>query len=164
MPNVDDLRNWILEEAHEAGYSIYPGSTKMYHDNIKVFWWDDLKRNIAKFVPKCPNFQQVKGEQQKSGGLLQEIKFLLGCGKMLVGLPHTRRKYDSIWVVIDRLTKSTDFILVKFSYSVEDYEIIYIDKIVILHGFPLSIISDRGTLFASMFWRSFQRGLCTQVT
>ena len=96
MPNVDDLRNWILEEAHEAGYSIYPGSTKMYHDNIKVFWWDDLKRNIAKFVPKCPNFQQVKDEHRKLGGLLQEIqiptwKWTDINMDLVVGLPKTQK-------------------------------------------------------------------------
>ena len=74
VPNVDGLRNWILEEDHGSRYSIHPGSTKMYHDLREVFWWEDLKNDIAEFVAKCPNCQQVKAEHQNSGGLLQEIK------------------------------------------------------------------------------------------
>ena len=64
----------------------------------------------------------------------------------IVGLPRTRRQNDSIWVVIDRLTKSTHLIFIKSTYSVEDYVKIYIDEIVSVHGITLSIISDRGTI------------------
>ena len=74
MPNVDDLRNRILEEDHDSLYSIHPGSTNMYHDLRVIFWWDSLKRDTEEFVAKCPNCQQVKVEHQKSGGLLQEIQ------------------------------------------------------------------------------------------
>ena len=68
MPNMDDLRNWILEEAHGSRYSIHPDSTNMYHDVRKVFWWDRLKRDMTKFVSMCPNCQQVKVQHQKSDG------------------------------------------------------------------------------------------------
>ena len=81
MPNVDDLRNRILEEAHGSRYSIHPSSTKMHHDLREVFWWDGLKRGIAEFDAKCPNCQQVKTEHQKRGGLLEKSKFLLGNGR-----------------------------------------------------------------------------------
>ena len=70
MPNVDDLRNWILEKAHSSCNSIHPISTNMYHDLREVFLWDGLKRNIKKIVEKCPNCKQVKVEHQKSGALL----------------------------------------------------------------------------------------------
>ena len=69
----------------------------------------------------------------------------------VVGWPQTRKKYDSIWVVVDRLTKSSHFILVKSTYSSDDYARIYVLKIVSLHGVPLSIISNRGTQFTSRF-------------
>ena len=81
----------------------------------------------------------------------------------VVGLPRTRRQHDSIWVIVDRLTKSAHFLPVKVSYSAEDYAKLYIKEIVKLHGAPLSIISDRGAQFTSHFWRSFQSGLGTQV-
>ena len=72
--NVDNWRNRILEEAHGLRYLIHPGSTKTYHDLREVIWWNVLKRDIAEFVAKCPNCQQVKAEHQKSGGLLQEMQ------------------------------------------------------------------------------------------
>ena len=58
----------------------------------------------------------------------------------VVGLPRTQKKNDSIWVVVDRLTKSAHFISVKSTDSVEDYARIFIDEIVCCHGIPLSII------------------------
>ena len=70
----DGLRNWILKEAHGSRYSIYLSSTKMYHDLREIYWWEGLKRDIAEFFAECPNFQHVKAEHQKSGGLLQEIQ------------------------------------------------------------------------------------------
>ena len=69
----------------------------------------------------------------------------------VVGLPKTRRKHDSIWVIVDRMTKSAPFISVKSTYRAEDYARLYIDEIVRWHGIPLSIISDRGAQFTSHF-------------
>ena len=76
----------------------------------------------------------------------------------VVGLPRTEKSYDSIWVVVDRFTKSAHFIPVKSTYSTEDYAKIFIDEIVFRHGFALPIISDRGVQFISRFWRLFQKG------
>ena len=81
----------------------------------------------------------------------------------VVGLPQTLRQYDSIWVIVDRLTKFAYFIPVKSTYLAEDYARIFIDEIVCRHGILLSIISDRGAPFTSSFWRSFQKGLGTKV-
>ena len=69
----------------------------------------------------------------------------------VVGFPRTRKKYDSIWVVVDNLTKSVHFIPVKYTYSEEDYARIFIDEIVCHHGISLFIISDRGVQFISRF-------------
>ncbi|PHT36504.1 hypothetical protein CQW23_24204 [Capsicum baccatum] len=81
----------------------------------------------------------------------------------VIGLLPSRRHYDSIWVVLDRLTKSAHFLLVHTSYTAEDYARLYIRELVRLHRVPLSIISDRGTQFTSQFWKAFQKGLGTQV-
>ena len=69
----------------------------------------------------------------------------------VIGLPRTQKQYDSIWVIVDRLTKFAHFILVKCTYSVEDYARIFIDEIVCHHGISLSIISDRYAQFTSRF-------------
>ena len=69
----------------------------------------------------------------------------------VVGLPLTQKSYDSIWVVVDRLTKSARFIPIKSAYSPEDYARIFLDEIVCRRGIFLSIISDRGAQFTSTF-------------
>ena len=71
VPNVDELRKEIMEEAHFSAYSIHPGSTKMYHDFKNTDWWNGMKRDIADFVSKCLTCQQVKLEHQRPSGLLQ---------------------------------------------------------------------------------------------
>ena len=63
------------------------------------------------------------------------------------GLPLTQKKHDSIWVIIDRLTKSTPFIPVRIDYSMDRVVELYVDEIVIMHGVPLSIVSDRDPRF-----------------
>ena len=82
---------------------------------------------------------------------------------LIIGLPRTRRQHDSIWVIVDRMTKSSHFLVVKTTYSAEDYVKLYINEIVRLHGVPFATISDRGSQFASHFWKSFQKGLGIQV-
>ena len=71
----------------------------------------------------------------------------------IVGLPRTQKGYDSIWVVVDGLTKSAHFIPMKTTYSIAQYAQLYIDDIVSLYGVPVSIISDRGSQFTSKFWQ-----------
>ncbi|WMV50283.1 hypothetical protein MTR67_043668 [Solanum verrucosum] len=121
----------------------------MYRDLREVYWWNGMNKYIAGFVEKCPNCQQVKAEHQKPGGLLQDIylptwKWEEVNMDFVVGLPRTRKRHDSIWVIIDRMTKSAHFLPVKFSFSAEDYAKLHIEEIVKLHGVPLSIILDRG--------------------
>ncbi|XP_070041047.1 uncharacterized protein [Nicotiana tomentosiformis] len=64
-PNVDGLRERIMTEAHTSRYSMHPGSTKIYHYLKEVYWWNDIKRNVADFVARCPNCQQVKAKHQR---------------------------------------------------------------------------------------------------
>jgi hypothetical protein len=71
----------------------------------------------------------------------------------IVGLPHTRDGYDSIWVIMDRLTKVAHFIPVKITYSGAQLAELYMSRIVCLHGVPKKIVSDRGTQFTSLFWK-----------
>ena len=79
----------------------------------------------------------------------------------VVGWPTTVGGYDSIWVVVDRLTKSAHFIPVQVKYTTEKLAELYINQIVRLHRVPISIISDRGSLFTSHFWKALQHGLST---
>ena len=81
----------------------------------------------------------------------------------VVDLPKTRRQHDSLWVIVEMMTKSAHFIPMKSTYRAEDYARLYIDEIMRWHGIPLSIISDRESQSTSHFWRSFQKSLGTQL-
>ncbi|WMV07964.1 hypothetical protein MTR67_001349 [Solanum verrucosum] len=122
----------------------------------------------AEFVAKCPNCQQVKVEHQRPGGLAQRIELPEWKWEMInmdfiTGLPRSRRQHDSIWVIVDRMTKLAHFLPVKTTNSAEDYAKLYIQEVVRLHGVPVSIISDRGAPFTTQFWKSFQKGLGSKV-
>ena len=73
VSNIDGLQERILNEVHTLRYVIYPGSTKMYHDLKTLYWWNNMKRDVADFVSKCLNCQQVKVEHMRPGGTSQEI-------------------------------------------------------------------------------------------
>ena len=116
-----------------------------------------MKKNIAEFVAQCPNYQQVIVEHQKPGGYMQHIELPIWKWDMInmdfvTGLPHSFRKFDVIWIKVDRLTKAAHFLPVKTTYTAEEYARLYIEEIVRLHGVPISIISDRGA-FGNRFKR-----------
>ena len=81
----------------------------------------------------------------------------------IVGLPNTSQKHNSIWVIIDRMTKTAHFLLVQISYSSKRCVEIYLDQIVRLHGIPKTIISDRGAQFVAHFWEQLQDSLGTKL-
>jgi transposase InsO family protein len=81
----------------------------------------------------------------------------------IVGLPRTQSGYDSIWVIVDRLTKVAHFIPVKTTYSGPQLANLYMSRIVSLHGVSKKIVSDRGTQFTSMFWDRLHETLDTQL-
>ena len=72
-------------------------------------------------------------------------------------LPRTPRSYDAIWVIVDWLTKSAHFLVVRMTFTLEDFYRLYIREIVWLHGVPMSIVSNRDPRFTAHFWKSFQR-------
>ena len=115
IPNVTELKNEILYEAHNSRYSTHPGSTKMYKDLKENFWWPNMKKEIAEWISKCYVCQRVKAEHQRPSGLLQpldipEWKWEHLAMDFVVGLPRTRANHDALWVIVDRLTKSAHFI------------------------------------------------------
>ncbi|KAL8121526.1 hypothetical protein AgCh_018308 [Apium graveolens] len=164
IPPVTELKNEILQEAHSSRYSIYPGSTKMYRDLKKNYWWPDMKREIAEWVSKCYTCQRVKAEHQRPNGLLQpleipEWKWEHIAMDFIVGLPRTRANHDAIWVIVDRLTKSAHFMPINERFSLDKLVHMYLKEIVVHHGVPVSIVSDRDPRFNSRFWKSFQECL-----
>jgi hypothetical protein len=81
----------------------------------------------------------------------------------IVGLPRTLAGYDSIWVIMDKLTKVAHFILVRTNYTGAKLAELYMARIVCLHGVPKKIVSDRGLQLTSRFWRKLHECLDTQL-
>jgi hypothetical protein len=156
VPRNQDLKKEILDEAHLSKFTIHPVSTKMYRDLRENFWWSKMKGEIAEYVSSCDTCQRIKASHLKTAGQMQPLtiptwKWDDISMDFIVGLPLTPRKHDSIWVIVDRLTKTAHFITVHTTYSAERYAEIYIDLIVRLHGVPKTILSDRGTQFVARF-------------
>jgi hypothetical protein len=104
----------------------------------------------------------------KPGGLLQpmsipEWKWDDISMHFIVGLPLTTRKFDSIWVIMDRLSKSAHIIPVHTNYNVQKYAGIYIARMLHLHGVPKTVISDRGSQFVAHFWEQLHALLETHL-
>jgi hypothetical protein len=74
VPNVKELKDMILCEAHESTYSIHPGGNKMYHDLKATYWWYRMKRDAAEYVALCDTCQRVKANHQQPTGLLQQLQ------------------------------------------------------------------------------------------
>jgi hypothetical protein len=121
VPDVDRLHEKILQEAQDSAYSIHSGSTKMYQDLKERYWWYGMKHDVAAHVALCDVCQRVKAEHQRLAGLLPlkvpEWKWEEIGMDFIVGLPPTGDGYDSIWVIVDHLTKVAHFIPVKTTYT-----------------------------------------------
>nr|GEX87649.1 putative reverse transcriptase domain-containing protein [Tanacetum cinerariifolium] len=168
LPLHGGLRDLIMHESHKSKYSIHPGSTKMYQDLRKLYWWPNMKADIATYVGKCLTCAKVKAEHLKPSGLLQQPKIPKWKWEnvtmdFVTGLPRTPSGYDSIWVIVDRLTKSVYFLPKKKTDSIEKLAELYLKEIVCKHGMPVSVISNRDSLFTSRFWVSLQKALGTQL-
>ncbi|GKD43692.1 putative reverse transcriptase domain-containing protein, partial [Tanacetum coccineum] len=147
VPLVEGMRMIIMDEAHKTKYSVHPRADKMYHDLRDMYWWSGMKRDIATYVSKCFTCSKVKVEHQRNSGLLQqpeipEWKWDKITMDFITKLPKTKSGHDTIWVIVDRLTKSAHFLAMREDYSIERLAKLYIDEIVARHGVPVLIISD----------------------
>ncbi|GKB57825.1 putative reverse transcriptase domain-containing protein [Tanacetum coccineum] len=168
LPLFGNLRDLIMHESHKSKYSIHPGSDKMYQDLKKLYWWPNMKAIIAEYVGKCLTCSRVKAECQKPSGLLiqPEIptwKWERITMDFVTKLPKTSNGHDTIWVIVDRLTKSAHFIPTREAYSMETLTRLYIKEIISRHGVPISIISDSDNHFTSRFWQSMHNALGNQL-
>jgi hypothetical protein len=124
LPEIKEIRELILREAHDLAYSIHPRSTKMYHDLKSRYWWYGMKRAIAEYMALCDNSQRFKVECQRSTRLLQPLKIPEWKWEEIsmnffLGLTKTQSGYDSIWVIVDHLSKVAHFIPVKLPTRIQ---------------------------------------------
>jgi hypothetical protein len=120
------------------------------------------------YIALCDTSQRVKAEHQRSARLLQPLKIPEWKWEeirmdFIVGLPCTQAGYDSIWVIVDRLTKVAHFIPVKTTYAGAKLAELYMSRIVCLHGVPKKIMLDRGSQFTSKFWEKLHESMDTKL-
>ncbi|KAL4295400.1 hypothetical protein GQ457_12G029270 [Hibiscus cannabinus] len=168
VPNDDRLRKEMLDKAHQSSFSIHLGSVKMYKDLKPLYWWPGMKVDITNYVLRCLTCQKFKVEHRAPTGLLQPLKFPQWKWKRITmdfvsGLPITPRKNDSVWVIVDRLTKSAHFIPIRVNMSSDILAEFYIREVIRLHGVLVSIVFDRDPKFTSRFWKSLQKSLGTKL-
>ena len=162
-----DLQDTILKEAHRAVYCAHPGVKKMYVDTKKLLFWTGMKCDIVQFVVKCLECQEVNVDHCHLASLLQPhdihmTKWEIISMDFIIGLHFTSQRHNAILVVVDKLTKSAHFILIRDTYKVADVARV-INEIIRFHGIPKKIISDRDSRFTSRFWTSMQSTLGTQL-
>ncbi|GJS97623.1 putative reverse transcriptase domain-containing protein [Tanacetum coccineum] len=137
IPSVGDVRKLIMDEAHTSRYSVHPGADKMYYDLRDLYWWPGFLQQ-----PEIPEWKWEKITMD-----------------FVTKLPKSSSGHDTIWVVVDRLTKSAHFLPIREDYKTEKLAKIYTNEIVARHGVPVSIISDRDGRFTSHLWQAFQKAL-----
>nr|GEZ55246.1 putative reverse transcriptase domain-containing protein [Tanacetum cinerariifolium]GEZ55254.1 putative reverse transcriptase domain-containing protein [Tanacetum cinerariifolium] len=147
LPCYGDLRALIMHEAHKSKYSVHPGFDKMYQDLKQLYCWPNMKADIATYVSKCLTCLRVKAEHQKPSGLLvqpeiPQWKWDNITMDFVTKLPRTSSGYDTIWVIVDRLTKSVHFLPMREDNSMNKLTKLYLKEVVTRHGIPISIISD----------------------
>ena len=168
VPDNDKLREEILKEHHCSNFAVHPGSTKMYQDLKRQYWWSGMKVDVAKFVSRCLTCQQVKVEHQRPAGMLRplsipEWKWEHVTMDFVSGLPKSQQGHEMIWVIVHRLTKMAYFLPARLTDTLESLSRKYIREIIRLHGVPMSIVSDRDPRFTSQFWQSLQEALGTKL-
>ncbi|GJR17152.1 reverse transcriptase domain-containing protein [Tanacetum coccineum] len=168
VPLKGDVRTLIMDEAYKSKYYVHPGADKMYYDLRDRYWWPGMKKDIAEYVSRCLTCLKVKAEHQRPSGLLQQPEIPIWKWEgiamdFVTKLPRTSSGHDTIWVIMDRLTKSAHFLPMREDYKMERLARLYLNEIVSRHGVPISIISDRDSRFTSRFWQSMQEALGTRL-
>ncbi|GKD23499.1 putative reverse transcriptase domain-containing protein [Tanacetum coccineum] len=135
VPLKGDMRTLIMDEAYKSKYYVHPGADKMYYDLRDRYWWPGMKKDIAMYEGIAMDF--------------------------VIKLPRTSSRHDTIWVIVDRLTKSAHFLPMHEDYKMDRLARLYLNEIVARHGVPISIISDCDSRFTSMFWQLMQEALGT---
>nr|GEW22265.1 putative reverse transcriptase domain-containing protein [Tanacetum cinerariifolium] len=142
IPFRGNLRELIMHESHKSNYSIHPGSDKMNQDLKKLYWWPNMKVEFATYVSKCLICAKVKAECQKPSGLLVQLVILVWKWEnitmdFVTKLPKTSTGQDTILVIVDQVTKSAHFLLMKETNSIEKLMRQYLKEVVSRHRVPI---------------------------
>jgi hypothetical protein len=155
------LRTRLIAAFHSSALGGHSGSQVTYHRVKKLFVWPGLKRDVTQFVQQCETCQKAKTERTRPGGLLQPLPIPQGAWQdvtmdFIEALPKSEG-FDTILVVVDRFTKYSHFIPLKHPFTAPHVARAILDNVVVHHGLPKSIVSDRDKIFTSLFWKELFR-------
>ena len=156
IPNMTEIKLIVMNELHKQLYSGHPRYQKLITMIRKDLFWPNMKKEVAWYLARYIECQQVKVEHQHSTGLLQPLPILEWKWEtismdFITSLPKNFRQHDSIMVVVEKLSKAAQFIPVKSTYKVVNIAYISMKEIFRLHGVPKVIVSDRDTKFTCNF-------------
>nr|GEU60461.1 hypothetical protein [Tanacetum cinerariifolium] len=156
---IGDVRTLIMDEAYKSKYFVHPRADKMFYDLRDMYWWPGMKKDIAEYVSKCLTCLKIKAKHQRPSGLLQQHEIPVWKWEgtaidFVTKLPRTSSGHDTIWVIVDRLTKSAYFLPMRVDYKMDRLARLYLNEIVARHGVPISIISDHDSCFTIRKCRS----------
>ena len=168
VPKFGEYRLNIINNLHDIPIAGHPGFQKTYMAVKRHYYWPGMKKDIKEYVERCLKCQISKTEQVKDPGLLQplsvpNLKFESISMDFIVGLPKTQRNFDSIMVVVDRLTKIAHFIPTFTTVTAYGVAELFMREIFKHHGIPREIISDRGRKFVSEFWTTLFKLCGTKI-
>ena len=167
IPNNKDLKNSILSEAHDIPIARHAGYIKTYALMHQSFYWPGMKRDVLQYVARCLICQKIKAERVKYPGKLQsidapQIKWECISMDFITGLPMSRG-FDSIFVVVDILTKVAHLFPVQKDYSAKDVAHVFMQGVFLHHGLPRCIILDHESKFTSNFWKALFQATRTKL-
>ena len=168
VPDYDNLRRECFELVHSDAFSGHFGIARTIVKARRHFFWPTLSKDIKDWVTSCDSCQRVKALRQKAYGKLQPLQIP---GRrwesismdLITDLPVTPQGHDSIWVVVDRLSKMVHLVPTTKTCIAEQLAKCYEREIVRLHGLPDNIVSDRDVRFVSRFWQTIHESLGTEL-
>nr|GEV53315.1 putative reverse transcriptase domain-containing protein [Tanacetum cinerariifolium] len=168
LPCYGKLRTLIMHESHKSKNYVHPSSDKMYQDMKLLYRWPNMKADIATYVSKCLTCLRVKAKHQKSSRLLvqpeiPQWKWDNITVDFVTKLPKTQSGNDTIWVVVNRLTKSAHFLPMRKTDPMDKLARLYLKEVVTRQGILVLIIFDRDPRFTSNFWKAFQKAMGIQL-
>ncbi|SAL96256.1 hypothetical protein [Absidia glauca] len=163
LPDDDNLKLDILKHHHDSPMAGHYGRAKTLDLVSRNYFFPGMQKYISRYMANCPTYIRGKPNRQAPSGHLRSLDipdkpWSSISMDFIVGLPSSS-DYDSIWVVVDRLTKMAHFVPCKDTITSEGLASLFITHIFRLHGLPQDIVSDRGALFTSKFWQELTRRL-----
>lgn len=158
VPDSPQVKNRIMREMHDGRYAGHSGITKTLERIARVFYWPDMRDDVKLYVRMCDACQRNKPSTQKKYGLLQPLPVpgyrwaSVSCD-MVVKLPLSAGKYDSILTFVDRLSKMVHLVPTSEKLTAQEFAELFEREVIRLHGVPEDLVTDRGTQFNNNFWR-----------